>query len=402
MDFNYKLSICMIVKNEEANLSRCLDSFLPIINMKNDDTLAPQVELIIVDTGSTDRTIKVARKYTDKVFEKSFIPWDFSAARNYGIAMATGEHIMIVDADEELTQSSVYILMDAVLNPANAMYKTIFIMLRNFYSTKTGEYASVMHPRVFPNTGGPLYQFAIHNKPDAQPPYLFLDNVIFNHYGYMFDKPELFTLKKTRSLPMLEAEYEKNPEDLHILTHLIKTYYAANMYGDVVKHGEDWIKLMRKVEYHEGWFAYLEVFANMMGAYCALKDTKAAERVLKESKRYSNKLISLNLILGQHYLERKKYGRARELFEDALLVSQTDGSPYEMLCNTNTAVIMPEIMNYLSLMCFIDGDDERAGNLINEGIRLNENRLPLRWDIFNERDARRRLKMIPFKRKKAS
>ena len=104
MNKNYRLSICMIVKDEESNLQRCLDSFLPIINMKDDETLQPLVELIIVDTGSTDRTVNVAKKYTDKVFVKEFIPWNFSDARNYGIAKATGDWIMIVDADEELTQ----------------------------------------------------------------------------------------------------------------------------------------------------------------------------------------------------------------------------------------------------------------------------------------------------------
>ncbi|MFA7218076.1 MAG: glycosyltransferase, partial [Dehalococcoidales bacterium] len=65
-----KLSICMIAKNEEGNLQRCLDSLLPIINMKDDKTLEPLTELIVVDTGSTDRTVNVARKFTDKVYEK--------------------------------------------------------------------------------------------------------------------------------------------------------------------------------------------------------------------------------------------------------------------------------------------------------------------------------------------
>ena len=66
-----KLSICMIVKNEEANLQRCLDSFLPIIQMKDDKTLKPLTELIILDTGSTDRTINIAKKFTDKVYKKN-------------------------------------------------------------------------------------------------------------------------------------------------------------------------------------------------------------------------------------------------------------------------------------------------------------------------------------------
>ena len=67
-----KLSICMIVKNEEANLQRCLDSFLPIIQMKDDKTLKLLTELIIVDTGSTDRTINIAKKFTGAVRKRIF------------------------------------------------------------------------------------------------------------------------------------------------------------------------------------------------------------------------------------------------------------------------------------------------------------------------------------------
>src|SRR3972149_5087784 len=102
------LSICMIVKNEEVNLERCLDSFLPIIYWKNDETLERLIELIVVDTGSTDRTVNVAKKHTDKIFIQEFIPWDFSAARNFGIKKAKGKKILIVDADEELPQQWVY------------------------------------------------------------------------------------------------------------------------------------------------------------------------------------------------------------------------------------------------------------------------------------------------------
>ena len=385
------LSICMITLNEEGNLQRCLDSFLPIINMKDDETLEPLVELIIVDTGSTDRTVNIAKKFTDKVFIKEFIPWDFSAARNYGIAKAVGKRIMIVDADEELTQQSLYILEDALLNPKYDESKTLFFKLHNFYSLQTNEYAEVVQARVFMNTGEPLFQFAIHNKPRADAPYLFLDKVILNHYGYVFQKADLFLQKKERSLPMLEAEYEKNPDDLHILTHIIKTYYAVKDYEKVIDLGEHWIELMSKVDFHEGWYAYLEVFANVLASYVQFKDVKNAERTLKEALKYSHKLISLYLILGQYYLEIKKVEKARELFEEAYLVSKQNGNPYEMLCSTNTAVIMPEILSYLAIIYFAEGNYEKAGKYLNEGIKTNMNRLPIRWDIFNEPGCKAKL-----------
>jgi len=381
----------MIVKNEEANLQRCLDSFLPIINMKDDETLQPQTELIIVDTGSTDRTVNIAKKFTDKIYEKEFIPWNFSDARNYGIAKATGEWIMIVDADEELTQSSVYTLMDALLNPGFSEMNTMFVKLHNFYTIQTNEYAEVTQSRIFRNTGKPLYEFAIHNKARVDTPYYFIENVIFNHYGYLFQKADLFIEKKERSLTLLEQEYDKNPDDMHILTHIIKTYYATNDFDKVAELGDRWMELMRAVDYHDGWFAYLEVFANILGAYTQQKDRKNAERVMKESLRYTDKLISMYLIMGQFYLDIKKQEKARELFEKAVYLSKQPKGQYENLCSTNSAVIIPEILNLLAAMEFEDGNYEKSGKYLNEGIRLNENRLPLRWDIFNESKAKSRI-----------
>ena len=77
------LSIGMIVKNEEKYLERCLNGIKPILD--NVDS-----ELIITDTGSTDNTIEIAKKFTDKVF---CFDWcdDFAAARNFGLKEAKGE-----------------------------------------------------------------------------------------------------------------------------------------------------------------------------------------------------------------------------------------------------------------------------------------------------------------------
>ncbi len=84
------ISLCMIVKNEEAVLARCLDSVADLVD-----------EIIVVDTGSTDRTKEIAAKYTDRVYDFGWIH-DFSAARNYAFSLATCEYIYSADADEVL------------------------------------------------------------------------------------------------------------------------------------------------------------------------------------------------------------------------------------------------------------------------------------------------------------
>ena len=90
------LSIGMIVKNEEKNLDRCLSALQPIL--ENIDS-----ELIIADTGSEDKTVEIAKKYTDNVFYFEWIN-DFSAARNSTLNRAKGKWYMFIDADEYLDE----------------------------------------------------------------------------------------------------------------------------------------------------------------------------------------------------------------------------------------------------------------------------------------------------------
>lgn len=82
------ISVCMIVKNEEAILARCLDCLKGIAD-----------EIIIVDTGSTDKTKDIAAQYTDRIYDFVWIN-DFAAARNYSFSKATKEYIYVADADE--------------------------------------------------------------------------------------------------------------------------------------------------------------------------------------------------------------------------------------------------------------------------------------------------------------
>src|SRR3990167_648830 len=82
------ISLCMIVKNEEKYLGQCLNSVKEIVN-----------EVIITDTGSTDKTKEIAKKFKAKIFD---FKWndDFSEARNESLKHATKEWILVLDADE--------------------------------------------------------------------------------------------------------------------------------------------------------------------------------------------------------------------------------------------------------------------------------------------------------------
>lgn len=88
------ISLCMIVKNEEAVLARCLDSIHDLVD-----------EIIIVDTGSTDRTKEIAARYTDQIYDFMWTN-DFSAARNFSFSKANMDYIYAADADEMLDETN--------------------------------------------------------------------------------------------------------------------------------------------------------------------------------------------------------------------------------------------------------------------------------------------------------
>lgn len=88
------ISLCMIVKNEEKVLARCLDSVKDLVD-----------EIVIVDTGSEDATKQIAASYTDKIYDFEWIN-DFSAARNFAFSKATCEYIYSADADEVINEEN--------------------------------------------------------------------------------------------------------------------------------------------------------------------------------------------------------------------------------------------------------------------------------------------------------
>lgn len=111
------ISVCMIVKNEEAVLARCLDSLQGIAD-----------EIVIVDTGSTDKTKEIAANYTDKIYDFTWIH-DFSAARNFAFSKATGDYIYSADADEVIkeTDRQKFLQLKQMLLPEIEIVEMIYV-----------------------------------------------------------------------------------------------------------------------------------------------------------------------------------------------------------------------------------------------------------------------------------
>lgn len=238
-----------MVKDEEENIHRCLESMQEII-ARND------VELIIVDTGSSDSTDHIAKKYTDKVY---YHLWNdhFAEMRNVTISYAEGEWLFILDADEQLVDvPKMKNLLENLWYFKD--YNTITININNFTSSKNDKTVLLTAHRLFRNSRDFQYKGAVHNQPQYKEP-LYHSEINFNHYGYLNDDTELMEKKFQRTSKILKDELQKDPDNIYYHYQLARSY---NMYKDytaaleTIKHA---MKLAKSQNVNLNKFQYLYI-----------------------------------------------------------------------------------------------------------------------------------------------
>lgn len=196
------ISLCLITKNEEHCLAACLASACPVVD-----------EIILVDTGSEDKTLMIAAEYGARIFDFTWID-DFSAARNYAINQACGNWILVLDADEKLTAvTRSEILQFIALNPAEGYYFNILS-----YIGRDRQIAQDRVVRLFKNA--PQYRFegAIHEQVAGSilshkpPGSLRVTPFTIEHYGYLPE--ELISKSKfNRNTGLLVKSLLNHPQD---------------------------------------------------------------------------------------------------------------------------------------------------------------------------------------------
>ncbi|WP_409295720.1 glycosyltransferase [Peribacillus sp. SCS-26] len=201
------LALVMIVKNEEKNLKRCIDSVKDFVN-----------EIIIVDTGSIDNTRNIALNNGARVFEYEWRN-DFSDARNFSIRQSTSDWNLVLDADEYIL-SGHHSLMDFIEKNNNKIGRVN--ILSRYLDDGKEQIESSYVSRLFPNNGI-FFKGRVHEQIESTFPREKI-SVNVEHDGYYQND------KTDRNLPLLFEELKISPSDPYILYQVGKQYYLKKDY----------------------------------------------------------------------------------------------------------------------------------------------------------------------------
>lgn len=299
----------MIVKDESKYLKMCLEALKPIL--QNIDS-----ELIIVDTGSTDNTVEIAKRYTDKIF---FHQWnnDFAEARNITIEKSQGEWYFYIDADEILENPESIITF--FTNDIHYDYKSLAIKIKNL-SSKENIGSTYYARRIVKKDPQLKFRSKIHEQlPPREPVYLSEAAVL--HYGYINTDEELIYRKFKRNSEILKKELKKDPNNVYLLYHLSKTYNLNGDYLEALAPIQKAYKIIKKANLYPLWIL------NFMIDICIKNNLffdaeKVAKEAIKEQKEETTAHIITYLYLAQVQAILRKNSEAIENYKHYLRLTE--------------------------------------------------------------------------------
>ena len=291
------LSLCMIVRDEEKRLGRCLDSVKKLVD-----------EIVIVDTGSKDKTIEVAKKYGAKI---GYFEWcdDFAAARNKSIELATSDWILWLDADDILPEESHGPIQKAINHDKNQAY--FFVLDDRGY-----EQVSCLQLRLFPNLPGVHFQMPVHEQVAPSLESLGLQmvqtEIRVQHTGYT--TPEVVEEKKQRYLKIMEKWIDKHPKDYMERSHVALTYYSM---GKLVEAENVYKIILEQTDCFadRNWIVYTSALLFLGRTYIKMGRLDDALKYLKKAEEVDPEYMLTQVSLAEVY---GKLSKSHEVIEHGL------------------------------------------------------------------------------------
>lgn len=325
------ISLCMIVKNEEAVLARCLDSVAGLVD-----------EIIIVDTGSTDKTMEIAEYYTDKVYSFAWVD-DFAAARNYSFSKATMDYCMWLDADDVIDDSQ----REEFTKLKETLAPTIdFVMMRYSVAFNKNDEPEFWYyrERWIRNNGRFKWDGAVHEaiSPSSQTIY---SDVSISHRKEQKGDPD-------RNLRI----YQKLIEEGQNLGPRHRYYYARELYYH--KEYQEALREIKKFLAMEDGWAQNKIEACMLGAECCdeLNLKEEGLLLLFQSFAYDLPQPEVCCRIGNRFMQQKNYPVAVHWLKQALAWERK---------GVERGFVQPDYYDYipylqLCVCCDLMGEREKA------------------------------------------
>jgi len=337
------LSACLIVKNEEKFLEQCLQSIKDLAD-----------EIIIVDTGSTDRTKEIAQRFTNKVYD---FPWcnDFSAARNQSLKYAVGEWILVLDADETISQEDHHKIKELIINAAKEVSGFVLTQRNYLQSENDLQFGSVSGMKIkgtaqgesglvpskndsyseSKNTAGwlptPIVRL-FRNEPkiafsgvvheDVSPSLagrIISTSILFHHYG----KLSLESWKQKWAVyEQLGERKLQQEQDYYNYFELGRQYLENKKINLAQEMFQKSIEL--KKDFWLSWF-------NLGSIYLIKNELDAAITNLEKAKEINPNVSLIYSNLGVAYVKNKKHQKAVANFLEAVKLNPEDAGAYKNL-----------------------------------------------------------------------
>ncbi|MCY0878306.1 MAG: glycosyltransferase [Firmicutes bacterium] len=304
---NGLLSVAMIVKNEERFLAECLRSVASLAD-----------DIIVVDTGSTDQSVAIARSFGARVVRIEW-PDDFSQARNVGLDLVNTPWVLVVDADEELLADDVPALTQAITHPFADAYNLRIVsvmdraehisesyVLRLFRSHPQVRFEGKVHEQVFPALRRLNMNVAALN-------------VRLLHKGYLGAVVEQRN-KSARNRELLERQLREKPDDAYTLWQLAHTLLSIGELEEALSKIRQALK--RTPVTHPLWVLEQITYARILESH---GEHKRALRVLQEGQLSYPAYTDFYFLEGLISLGSQNWERAERAFRKCLELGEAQG-----------------------------------------------------------------------------
>ncbi|WP_028778806.1 glycosyltransferase [Shimazuella kribbensis] len=312
MEENKRLSLCMIVRNEETFIRKSLNSVKDVVD-----------EMIIVDTGSTDDTVKICKSLGATVLHYD---WEnnFAAARNYGLESAKGDWILWLDADEEVEKEDAAKLRDVLSETKIHIGDIQLINYYGSYPTHPDHAFLINHHRLFRNHMGFRFKNRIHEQLNVQEVIGDVDHCVtlpvrVYHYGYL-DNITRQKDKHKRNTYILEMMKQEDNRDPWIDYHLASEYYREQEHTKAFPYiNEAILKFIHKQQTPPSLLYKLKY-----EILVTLKYFDGAWPAIDKAIALYPDYVDLQFYKGLIFLGKEKYKEAIEVFQHCLTLGENN------------------------------------------------------------------------------